>query len=207
MKKSAIFLVVCFICQYSYSQIETTHLLKYEKTINPLFSKKSNQIIVNFDKSNLIDTPSNYFNYLKIDISERKAELNGVVNDFNLGGTISSFNNYGIIGGLLASSFNTSKVYSLKNTNGFVIFNKQKFDSLLNCCGKISQIIKSIRNKSLNNEKSYYFQVDKIFITLEISLVKTNYANASELKVQDYEQSRNIIFKIDDSIFIFTPLQ
>jgi hypothetical protein len=161
-----------------------------------------NQIVVNFDKINQIDSPNNSFNYLKVDISERKSELNGVVNDFSLGGAISSFNNYGLVGGLLASSFNTSKVYSYKNTNGFVIFNKIKFDTLLNICGKISQINKSIKDKTLNNEKSYFFQVDKINITLEITLVKTNYTNES--RISEFEQSRNVIFKIDDSVFIFT---
>jgi hypothetical protein len=201
-KYLSLFFVFLLISFFSYSQIETTHLIKYEKIINPLFSKKLNQIVVNFDKINQIDSPNNSFNYLKIDISERKSELNGTINDFSLGSAISSFNNYGLIGGLLASSFNTSKVYSYKNTNGFVIFNKIKFDTLLNICGKISQINKSIKNKTLNNEKSYFFQVDKITITLEITLVKTNYTNES--RTSEFEQSRNIIFKIDDSVFIFT---
>ena len=114
MKKVIILLIFILKFNFSFSQIETTHLIKYEKIINPLFSKKLNQILVNFDKVNQIDSPNNSFNYLKIDISERKSELNGVVNDFSLGSAISSFNNYGLVGGLLASSFNTSSDYRIK---------------------------------------------------------------------------------------------
>lgn len=188
----------------SYSQFETTHLLKYEKTINPLFSKKLNQIIVNFEKSNLIDSPQNSFKYIKIDISDRKSELNGVVNDFNLGGAVTAVNNYGIIGGLLASSFSSSKYYSFKNTNGFIVLNKIQFDTLLKYSAKISQIIKSLKSTNLNNEKTYYFQLDKILLTLEVGLNKDNYTNSFGSAVENITQKFNIIFKIDESVFVFT---
>lgn len=204
MKKGIIFLIFVFKFNFSFSQIETTHLLKYEKTINPLFSKKLNQIVVSFEKSNLIDSPQNSFKYLKVDISDRKSELNGVVNDFNLGGAVSAVNNYGIIGGLLASSFSSSKYYSFRNTNGFIVLNKKQFDTLLNYCGKISQLIKLIKNSNLNNEKTYYFQIDKIILTLEVILNRDNYTNSMGNAMENVSQKFNIIFKIDESVFVFT---
>ena len=204
MKKILIIFILGLASNLTYSQIETTHLLKYEKTINPLFSKKLNQIVVSFEKSNLIDSPQNSFKYLKVDISDRKSELNGVVNDFNLGGAVSAVNNYGVIGGLLASSFSSSKYYSFRNTNGFIVLNKIQFDTLLKYSGKISQLVKSIKNSNLNNEKTYFFQIDKIILTLEVNLNKDYSVNSTGNTIENFTQKFSILFKIDESVFVFT---
>ena len=50
----------------------------------------------------------------KVDISDRKSELTGVANDFNVSGALTAINRYGILGGVLASSFNTSKQFSYR---------------------------------------------------------------------------------------------
>ena len=96
--------------------------------MNPLFSKKSKSILVTFDKNSLIDSPQIYNYLFKVDISDRKSELTGVVNDLNVSGAVNAINRYGVLGGVLASSFNTSKQFSLSRlgweqnlwtTNGF----------------------------------------------------------------------------------------
>lgn len=198
MKKIIILFLLVLTVQSVYSQIEVTHLIKFEKTINPIFSKKLNQIIINFERSNVIDSPHKSIKYLKIEISDRKSELNGSVNDFNLGGTIASINNYGIIGGLLSSSISNSKFFSYRNTNGSVVLNKKQFDTLFNYLVKINQVINNLRNINLNNEKTYLFQVDKININLEIKSLRSG-------ELMDTTNIDNkVIFKIDESIFIFT---
>lgn len=198
MKKFIILFSLVLTVESVYSQIEVTHLIKFEKTINPIFSKKLNQIIINFERSNVIDSPHKSLKYLKIEISDRKSELNGSVNDFNLGGTIASINNYGIVGGLLSSSFSNSKYFSYRNTNGSVVLNKKQFDTLFNYLVKINQIINNLRNINLNNEKTYLFQVDKINLNLEIKSLRPG-----EL-METNNIDNKIIFKIDESIFIFT---
>ena len=95
MKKVIIIVFLISFKFTSYSQIMSLHLLRYEKSINPLFSKKSKTILITFDKNTLIDSPK-IFNYLfKVDISDRKSELTGVVNDLNISGAVNAVNRYG----------------------------------------------------------------------------------------------------------------
>lgn len=204
MKKFTILFLFLFTVQSLYSQIEITHLIKYEKTINPIFSKKLNQFSVNFERSNLIDSPYNFIKYLKIDISDRKSELNGSINDFNLGGTIASINNYGIIGGILSSSISNSKFFSYRNTSGSVVLNKKQFDTLFNYLIKIDQIVNNLKKTNLNNDKTFFFQVDKINLNLEVKVSKDNYTNNRGELIESNKIENKIIFKIDESIFIFS---
>ena len=93
MKKNLFILVIItFFNTIANAQIMSLHLLKYEKSMNPLFSKKSKSILVTFDKNSLIDSPQ-VFNYLfKVDIYDRKSELTGVDNDFNVSGALTAIN-------------------------------------------------------------------------------------------------------------------
>jgi hypothetical protein len=183
-----------------YNQILSTHLLKYENSINPLFSKKSKQISITFDENNIVDSAFKFY-VLKIDISDRKAELNGVFNDFNIGGAISGIQNYGIIGGLISTGLSSSKQFTIRNTNGFVVFDKPKFDSLYKISNKLIEIMKS--TKGLQNfAKTYYYQVDKLQISLEVDLADIEYN--TETRGNTYSVKKTILFKIDESIFLFT---
>ena len=69
MKKNLIImLIITLFNTMANSQIMSLHLLKSEKSMNPLFSKKSKQIIISFDKNSLIDSPETYNYLFKIDI-------------------------------------------------------------------------------------------------------------------------------------------
>jgi len=183
-----------------YNQILSTHLLKYENSINPLFSKKSKQISITFDENNIVDSAFKFY-VLKIDISDRKAELNGVSNDFNIGGAISGIQNYGIIGGLISTGLSSSKQFTIRNTNGFVVFDKPKFDSLYKISNKLIEIMKSTKGLQ-NYAKTYYYQVDKLQISLEVDLADIEYN--TEIRGNTYSVNKTVLFKIDESIFLFT---
>lgn len=183
-----------------YNQILSTHLLKYENSINPLFSKKSKQISITFDENNIVDSAFKFY-VLKIDISDRKAELNGVSNDFNIGGAISGIQNYGIIGGLISTGLSSSKQFTIRNTNGFVVFDKPKFDSLYKISNKLIEIMKSTKGLQ-NYAKTYYYQVDKLQISLEVDLADIEYN--TEIRANTYSVNKTVLFKIDESIFLFT---
>jgi hypothetical protein len=176
--------------------------MKYEKSMNPLFSKKSKTILVTFDKNSLIDSPQ-IFNYLfKVDISDRKSELIGVANDFNISGAVTAINRYGILGGVLASSFNTSKQFSYRNTNGYVILDRPSFDSLINFSEKLIKIIDSIKPPQ-NFSKSYFYKIDKLELSLEIqqSIETYNNANGESLR---FKLDKTIFLKIDESVYVFS---
>ena len=146
MKKNLFILVIITLLNtVANAQIMSLHMLKYEKSINPLFSKKSKSILVTFDKNSLIDSPQVYNYLFKVDISDRKSELIGVANDFNISGAVTAINRYGVLGGVLASSFNTSKQFSYKNTNGYVILDRPSFDSLINFSEKLINIIDNFK--------------------------------------------------------------
>lgn len=204
MKKNLIImLIITLFNTIANSQIMSLHLLKSEKSMNPLFSKKSKQIIISFDKNSLIDSPETYNYLFKIDISDRKSELTGVDNDLNIGGALTAINRYGVLGGVLASSFNTSKHYSYRNTNGNVILDKLSFDSLINYSEKIINIMDVIKPPQ-NFSSSYFYKVDKLELSLEIEQnVQASYTYF------DKESSKNkldkrIFLKIDESIFAYS---
>jgi hypothetical protein len=184
------------------AQIMSLHLLKYEKSINPLFSKKSKSILVTFDKNSLIDSPQVYNYLFKVDISDRKSELIGVANDFNISGAVTAINRYGILGGVLASSFNTSKQFSYRNTNGYVILDRPSFDSLINFSEKLIKIIDSIKPPQ-NFSKSYFYKIDKLELSLEIqqSIETYNNANGESLR---FKLDKTIFLKIDESVYVFS---
>jgi hypothetical protein len=184
------------------AQIMSLHLLKYEKSINPLFSKKSKSILVTFDKNSLIDSPQVYNYLFKVDISDRKSELIGVANDFNISGAVTAINRYGILGGVLASSFNTSKQFSYRNTNGYVILDRPSFDSLINFSEKLIKIIDSIKPPQ-NFSKSYFYKIDKLELSLEIqqSIETYNNSNGESLR---FKLDKTIFLKIDESVYVFS---
>ncbi len=184
------------------SQIMSLHLLKYEKSMNPLFSKKSKSILVTFDKNSLIDSPQVYNYLFKVDISDRKSELTGVVNDLNISGAVTAINRYGVLGGVLASSFNTAKQFSYRNTNGYVILDRPSFDSLITFSEKLINIINVIKPPQ-NFSKSYFYKVDKLELSLEIeqSIETVTYANGETSK---YKIDKTIFLKIDESIYVFS---
>lgn len=193
-----------FFYIFGYSQIQSLHLMNYENSINPIFSKKSKQISISFDKNSLIEQPEKYYCVFKIDISDRKAELTGVANDFNVGVAVTAINNYGVLGGLLSSGLSSSKMYSFRNTNGVVLFDKLKFDSLL----KFSKLIIDIMNskKEIQNfGKSFYFKIDNLEITLQIPKTRReDMITTVDSKIISFTVTKTIYLKIDESIFILT---
>jgi len=202
MKKIIILLTIISINSIAYSQIMSLHLLKYEKSMNPLFSKKSKSILVTFDKNSLIDSPQIYNYLFKVDISDRKSELTGVVNDLNVSGAVTAINRYGVLGGVLASSFNSSKQFSYRNTNGYAILDRLSFDSLISFSEKLINIINVIKPPQ-NFSKSYFYKVDKLELSLEIeqSVETVTYANGETSK---YKIGKTIFLKIDESIYVFS---
>lgn len=195
MKRAKCIFFLLIFASSAFSQIMSEHIYKYENSINPIFSKVSKQILVTFDKNSLIDTNSKFVYILKIDISDRKSELTGISNGSNFN-SISGFGSYGVMGGVLASGFSSQKQFSFKNTNGFILFNKLSFDSLNAYSKKIIEIIDSKKGPQ-NYNSSYYFKVDKLELSLEIE--QKNFTN-----VNDYVITKNILMKIDESVFIFT---
>ena len=203
MKKNLFILVIItFFNTIANAQIMSLHLLKYEKSMNPLFSKKSKSILVTFDKNSLIDSPQIYNYLFKVDISDRKSELTGVANDFNVSGALTAINRYGILGGVLASSFNTSKQFSYRNTNGYVILDRPSFDSLINFSEKLINIINDIKPPQ-NFSKSYFYKVDKLELSLEIeqSIETYNNSNGESLR---FKLDKTIFLKIDESVYVFS---
>ena len=203
MKKNLFILVIItFFNTIANAQIMSLHLLKYEKSINPLFSKKSKTILVTFDKNSLIDSPQIYNYLFKVDISDRKSELTGVVNDLNISGAVTAINRYGILGGVLASSFNTSKQFSYRNTNGYVILDRQSFDSLINFSEKLIDIIDNFK-LPINFNKSYFYKVDKLELSLEIQQNIETYTNTTG-QSSSYKLDKTFFLKIDESIYVFS---
>ena len=203
MKKNLFILVIItFFNTIANAQIMSLHLLKYEKSMNPLFSKKSKSILVTFDKNSLIDSPQVYNYLFKVDITDRKSELTGVANDFNISGAVTAINRYGILGGVLASSFNTSKQFSYKNTNGYVILDRQSFDSLINFSEKLIDIIDNFK-LPINFNKSYFYKVDKLELSLEIQQNIETYTNTTG-QSSSYKLDKTFFLKIDESIYAFS---
>ena len=203
MKKNLFILVIItFFNTIANAQIMSLHLLKYEKSMNPLFSKKSKSILVTFDKNSLIDSPQVYNYLFKVDISDRKSELTGVANDFNISGAVTAINRYGILGGVLASSFNTSKQFSYRNTNGYVILDRQSFDSLINFSEKLIDIIDNFK-LPINFNKSYFYKVDKLELSLEIQQNIETYTNTTG-QSSSYKLDKTFFLKIDESIYAFS---
>lgn len=203
MKKNLfILLIITLFNTIANAQIMSLHLLKYEKSMNPLFSKKSKSILVTFDKNSLIDSPQVYNYLFKVDISDRKSELTGVANDFNISGAVTAINRYGILGGVLASSFNTSKQFSYRNTNGYVILDRQSFDSLINFSEKLIDIIDNFK-LPINFNKSYFYKVDKLELSLEIQQNIETYTNTTG-QSSSYKLDKTFFLKIDESIYAFS---
>ena len=200
MKKLFFLSLFLFLSLVGFNQIVSTHLLKYENSINPLFSKKSKQISITFDENNIIDSAFKFYAF-KIDISDRKAELNGISNDINIGAAVSGIQNYGIIGGLISTGLSSSKQFSIRNTNGFVVFDKNKFDSLFKVSKKLIEIMKSTKGLQ-NYAKTYFYQIDKLQISLEVDLADIEYN--TEIRGNTYSVKKTVLFKIDESIFLFT---
>lgn len=191
----------------SFSQIMSTHLLSYSNSINPLFSKKSKSINLSFDKIKLLDTVSEEKYILKIDISDRKSELSGISNDFTIAGGVAALNNYGLLGGALALGLNSSKQFSIKNTNGSVTFNYSKFDSLF----KFSKRIVKLIDSGLSSEPisiTYYFKVDNIEMSLEVEQ-KVSSSQIIDVNGQKIAvtSDKKVFIKIDESIFIMSDIE
>jgi len=200
MKKLFFLTLFLFLSLVGFNQIMSSHLLKYENSINPLFSKKSKQISITFDENNIIDSTFKFYVF-KIDISDRKAELNGISNDINIGAALSGIQNYGIIGGLISTGLSSSKQFTIRNTNGFVVFDKNKFDSLFKVSKKLIEIMKSTKGLQ-NYAKTYFYQIDKLQISLEVDLADIEYN--TEIRGNTYSVKKTVLFKIDESIFLFT---
>ena len=204
MKKIIFIFLSSLYSIVSFAQIQSLHLMSYENSINPIFSKKSKQISISFDKNSLIEQPEKFNCVFKIDISDKKAELTGVANDFNVGGAVTAINNYGVIGGLLSSGLSSSKMYSFRNTNGVVLFDRIKFDSLVKFSKMIVNIMDSKKGVQ-NYGQSFYFKIDNLEITLEIPKTRSeNMITDVNSNVTSFTVTKSVLLKIDESVFIFT---
>ena len=186
-----------------HSQTKSAHLVRYEASINPIFSKVFKKINFSLDKVSLIDSPTSII-FLKIDISDRKSELVGSAGSVGLGGNMFGYGNAGIIGGLIGSSFNSSKQYLYRNTTGTIILNKLQFDTLFNYFSKMSELIKSNSDEPKLYDISYNFAIENFEINLEFT--KKNYTendSFSDNRTNNTYIEKYVYFKIDDSIFGF----
>lgn len=202
MKKNIV-LFCLLLFQYTINaQVLSLHLVKYEKSINPAFSNEMKKISITFDKNTLIDSPQVFNLLFKIDISDRKSEFSGVSNEKNITGAVSAIARYGVLGGVLASGFSSSKQYSIRNTNGYVILDKPGFDSLIKYSKKIFEIIEEL--KPLQQfSKTYFFKIDKLELSLEIEKrLETSTYTYGQATAGDIDKT--IFLKIDESIFILT---
>jgi len=195
--KNILFTFLFIIPSFLYSQIETTHLYKYEKTINPLFSKVDKKVAITFDSNSYLDSSFSSFYLFKIVISDKKNELKGISNDLNVSNTAAIINK-GLLGGLLAVGLSTSRQYSILNTSGSVFFNKKQFDSLVVFISKINDLIKSTQTP-IFYDKSYFFKIDKLELWLEI-IKKTEFNDNSKSAIPYNDFT--VLFKIDDSVYI-----
>lgn len=194
-------IIILLLPIIGFSQTKTMHLVKYENNINPIFSKVLKHLSISLDKISLIDSLQ-YQTILKIDLSDRKSELNGISNEISIGNHLNAFRNYGLVGGLVSSSLSTSKLYSFKNTIGSVLLTKVQFDSLYRFSEKIMSLLDE-KDEKIKFDMTYYFNVDKIEMTLEV-LKKKNSDNENVGSKQTYYViDRNIFLRIDDAIFGF----
>jgi hypothetical protein len=128
----------------------------------------------------------------------------GSAGSVGLSGNMFGSGGAGIIGGLIGSSFNSSKQYLYRNTTGSIIINKPQFDTLFAYFSKISELIKSNSDEPKFYDISYNFAVDKLEINLEFT--KKNYTendSFSENRTNNTYIEKYVYFKIDDSIFGF----
>ncbi len=201
--KYALILLVFSFPLLAQSQTKSAHLVRYEASINPIFSKVLKKINFSLDKVSLIDSTKSII-FLKIDIADRKSELVGSAGSVGLSGNMFGSGGAGIIGGLIGSSFNSSKQYLYRNTTGSIIINKPQFDTLFAYFSKISELIKSNSDEPKFYDISYNFAVDKLEINLEFTKKKyTENDSFSENRTNNTYIEKYVYFKIDDSIFGF----
>lgn len=188
---------------FANSQIKSIHLVKYEASINPLFSKVSRKINFVLDKVSVIDSSRSIL-FLKIDIYDRKSELVGSAGSVGMGGNLIGYGGSGIIGGLIGSSFNSTKQYLYKNTTGTIILNKQQFDSLYTYFGKMKELIKSNSDEPKLYDISYNFNVDLLEINLEFVRKFNEQDDSFSQNINNkFSVEKNVYLKIDESIFGF----
>jgi hypothetical protein len=201
--KPLILIFLLSLSLFANSQIKSIHLVKHEASINPLFSKVSRKINFVLDKVSIIDSPKSII-FLKIDIYDRKSELVGSAGSVGLGGNMIGYGGSGIIGGLIGSSFNSTKQYLYKNTTGTILLNKQQFDTLYNYLGKIKELIKSNSDEPKLYDISYNFNVDLLEINLEfVRKFNEQDDSFSQNIINKVSVDKNVYLKIDESIFGF----
>ncbi len=185
------------------SQTKSAHLVRHEVTINPIFSKVLKKINFSLDKVSIIDSPKSII-FLKIDIADRKSELVGSAGSVGMSGNMFGSGNAGIVGGLIGSSFNSSKQYLYRNTTGTIILNKKQFDTLFTYFSKISELIKSNSDEPKFYDISYYFAIENFEINLEFAKkYYTENDTFSDNRTNNTYIEKYVYFKIDDSIFGF----
>jgi hypothetical protein len=201
MKLCSFALLLCFFPLFVKSQTKSIHLVKYEATINPIFSKVSKKINFFLGKVSIIDSPKSVI-FLKIDISDRKSELVGSGGSVGLGGGMFGNGYSGIAGGLLGSSFSSSKQFLYRNTTGTIILNKIQFDTLFSYFTKVNELIRSQSDEPKFYDISYNFGIENLEINLE--LAKKNYSeNAYSNGAYNTYIDKQVYLKIDESIFGF----
>ena len=199
--KLPFFILLCLFPLFVESQTKSIHLVKYEATINPIFSKVSKKINFFLGKVSIIDSPKSVI-FLKIDISDRKSELVGSGGSVGLGGGMFGNGNSGIAGGLLGTSFSSSKQFLFRNTTGTIILNKLQFDTLFSYFTKVNELISSQSDEPKFYDISYNFSIENLEINLE--LAKKNYSeNAYSNGAYNTYIDKQVYLKIDESIFGF----
>jgi hypothetical protein len=201
--KPLILIFLLSLSVFANSQIKSIHLVKHEASINPLFSKVSRKINFVLDKVSIIDSPKSII-FFKIDIYDRKSELVGSAGSLGMGGNMIGYGGSGVIGGLLGSSFNSTKQYLYKNTTGTIILNKQQFDTLYTYFGKIKELIKSNSDEPKLYDISYNFNVDQLEINLEFVRKFNETGDSFNQDITNKVSiDKNVYLKIDESIFGF----
>ena len=161
------YLIIALFPLFGYSQIITEHLIQESKVYNPLFSKEKGNIKIRLDMTYTYPKSDTVFNCV-IDISERKIKLEGVSNSANISGAISSYNDYGILGGIAALGFGSNRSYSYNNTKGVAVLDYKTFDTLL----KNVSIIREFTKFNKGIPKTLIFKSGKVLLGLDMKLIK-----------------------------------
>jgi hypothetical protein len=201
--KLPLFTLLCLFPLFVKSQTKSIHLVKYEATINPIFSKVSKKINFFLGKVSIIDSPKSVI-FLKIDISDRKSELVGSGGSVGLGGGMFGNGYSGIAGGLLGSSFSSSKQFLYRNTTGTIILNKIQFDTLFSYFTKVNELIRSESDEPKFYDISYNFSIENLELNLEFT--KKFYSENADTngdRANNTYIDKQVYFKIDESIFGF----
>lgn len=175
------------------SQIVTEHLLEYNKSYNPLFSKEKGSMNLKLELIYSLGKKDSTMLFT-MDISQRKIKLEGTTNSVNSATAISAMNRYGLIGAL-GLGLSSSKTYSFNDAKGICYLDFKSFDSLI---VSLSAIDDFFRYPS-SPPKTLVFTTNKIVIGADMSMSVASDGKTISLEKAFYTQIDDSIYKLSES--------